>query len=379
MTPPLIFDRSLLRARRQRGLRLGPETFLLDRVADELAQRLSLVLRRFDLAVDLGTPAAAVRTALLRSGSIGTVIALDPIIGLPASLPHTAGQSHVARPPCSPPPCGEGSGVGVVPVGTFVANTPDPPPRPSPTRGEGEEMAAPHAIGLPRTPGRVREEGPGDHAAAATWRVVADEEALPFADNTLDLVVSALSLQAVNDLPGVLVQVRRALKPDGLFLAALLGGDTLVELRQSFAVAESELEGGVSPRVAPFPDLRDMGALLQRAGFAVPVTDVDRITVRYATPLGLLRDLRHMGAANPLVERRRVPLRRATLARAMESYAERFADPDGRVRASFDIIWLSGWSPHESQQKPLRPGSAKTRLADALGTAEMAIGEKPQR
>ncbi len=259
------------------------------------------MLRRFDLVVDLGTPTDAVRTALLRGGAIGTMIALDPIIDRP------------------------------------------------------------------------------DRAARTVWRVVADEESLPFADNTLDLVVSGLSLQAVNDLPGVLVQVRRALKPDGLFLAALLGGDTLAELRQSFAVAESELESGVSPRVAPFADLRDMGALLQRAGFALPVTDVDRITVRYATPLRLLRDLRRMGAANPLVERRRAPLRRATLARAMAVYAERFAEPDGKVRATFDIIWLSGWSPHQSQQKPLRPGSAKTRLADALGTAEIPAGEKPER
>jgi SAM-dependent methyltransferase len=298
MTPPLIFDRLLVRARRQRGLRLGPATFLIDQVADEFAHRLRLVLRRFDLAVDLGTPTAAVRTALLRDGAIGAMIAVDPAIG---PLP------------------------------------------------------------------------------AVALRVVADEEALPFADNTLDLVVSGLSLQAVNDLPGVLAQVRRALKPDGLFLAALLGGDTLAELRHSFAMAESELEGGVSPRVAPFPDLRDLGALLQRAGFALPVTDVDRITVRYATPLGLLHDLRRMGAANPLVERRRVPLRRATLMRAMEVYAARFADPDGRVRASFDIMWLSGWSPHEGQQKPLRPGSAKKRLADALGTTEIAAGEKPER
>jgi hypothetical protein len=168
------------------------------------------------------------------------------------------------------------------------------------------------------------------------------------------------------------------LKPDGLFLAALLGGDTLNELRQSFAVAESELEGGVSPRVAPFADVREMGALLQRAGFALPVTDVDRITVRYATPFRLLRDLRRMGAANPLVERRRVPLRRATLMRAVEVYAERFADPDGKVRATFDIVWLSGWSPHESQQQPLRPGSARQRLADALGTSEIPANEKPQ-
>jgi SAM-dependent methyltransferase len=318
MTPPLIFDRSLLRARRRRGFRLGAETFLLDRVAEDFADRLRAVVRRFDLAVDLGTPTAAVRATLLRTGAIGSMIALDPMMD---ALP---------------------------------------PPYPPPLAGEG----------------RV---GAGDHATAVASRVVADEEALPFADNTLDLVVSGLSLQAVNDLPGVLVQIRRALKPDGLFVAALLGGDTLAELRQSFATAESELDGGVSPRVAPFPDLRDMGALLQRAGFALPVTDVDRITVRYATPFALLRDLRRMGATNPLVERRRVPLRRATLMRAMEVYATCFADSDGRVRASFDIIWLSGWSPHPSQQQPLRPGSATTRLADALGTTEIAAGEKPER
>jgi SAM-dependent methyltransferase len=318
MTPPLIFDRSQLRARRRRGLRLGAETFLLDRVAEDFADRLQAVVRRFDLAVDLGTPTAAVRAALLRNGAIGSVIALDPMMD---ALP---------------------------------------PPYPPPLAGEG----------------RV---GAGDHVVAVASRVVADEEALPFADNTLDLVVSGLSLQAVNDLPGVLVQIRRALKPDGLFVAALLGGDTLAELRQSFATAESELDGGASPRVAPFPDLRDMGALLQRAGFALPVTDVGRITVRYATPFALLRDLRRMGATNPLVERRRVPLRRATLMRAMEVYATCFADSDGRVRASFDIIWLSGWSPHPSQQQPLRPGSATTRLADALGTTEIAAGEKPER
>ncbi len=210
-------------------------------------------------------------------------------------------------------------------------------------------------------------------------RVVADVEALPFAAGALDLVVSAFALQSVNDLPGVLIQIRRALMPDGLFLAALLGGDTLAELRESFAVAESELTGGASPRVAPFPDLRDMGALLQRAGFALPVADVDRVVVRYPSPLGLMADLRRMGATNPLVERRRVPLRRAILARMMEVYADRFRDPDGRIRASFDIVWLSGWAPHESQQQPLQPGSAKARLADALGTREISAGEKPGR
>jgi SAM-dependent methyltransferase len=209
--------------------------------------------------------------------------------------------------------------------------------------------------------------------------VAADEEALPFADGSLDLVVSALALHFVNDLPGTLIQVRRALRPDGLFVAAMLGGDTLTELRQAFAAAEAEIEGGISPRVLPFADVRELGALLQRAGFALPVTDVDRVTVRYASPLALMHDLRRMGATNPLIERRRAPLRRATLARLLEIYAARFADPDGRIRATFEIVHLSGWAPHESQQKPLAPGSARTRLADALGTKEQPTGEKPLR
>lgn len=206
--------------------------------------------------------------------------------------------------------------------------------------------------------------------------VAADEEALPLADASLDLAVSALALQWVNDLPGTLAQIRRALKPDGLFLAALLGGDTLTELRQSFAAAEAEIEGGVSPRVAPFADMRDAGALLQRAGFALPVADVDRLIVRYDTPFGLMQDLRGMGATNVLLERRRTPLKRATLQRMAQIYAERFSDPDGRLRATFDIVWLSGWAPHESQQQPLRPGTARTRLADALKTTEFPAGEK---
>jgi SAM-dependent methyltransferase len=203
-------------------------------------------------------------------------------------------------------------------------------------------------------------------AARGEIVVAADVQALPFGDASLDLVVSALALQFVNDLPGVLVQVRRALKPDGLFLAALIGGETLTELRQSFTQAESETEGGVSPRVAPFADLRDLGALLQRAGFALPVTDVDRVVVRYANANALMADLRRMGATNILVERRRTPTRRATMLRMAKIYAERFADPDGRIRATFDIIWLSGWAPHESQPKPLKPGSATASLEEAV-------------
>ncbi len=189
---------------------------------------------------------------------------------------------------------------------------------------------------------------------------------LPLQPESLDLAVSALAFQFVNDLPGVLAQIRRALRPDGLLLAALAGGDTLTELRQSFAAAEAECEGGVSPRVAPFADLRDVGQLLQRAGLALPVTDVDRVVVRYDNAFALMRDLRGMGATNILVERRRTPTRRATLLRMAQIYAERFADADGRIRATFDIVWLSAWAPHESQQQPLRPGSAKASLEAAV-------------
>ncbi|MEW6450266.1 MAG: methyltransferase domain-containing protein [Pseudomonadota bacterium] len=279
---PLIFDRKLLRARRARAAQLGPATFLLDRVAEDVTDRLSTVLRTFETAADVATPGDALRRAL-------------------------KGR-----------------------VGSFVD-------------------------------------------------AVTDDEALPFREGSLDLVVSGLGLQFVNDLPGTLIQIRRALKPDGLFIAALIGGDSLMELREAFGAAESEVEGGVSPRVAPFADLRDLGALLQRAGFALPVTDVDRVTVRYSDPLALMHDLRRMAATNAMIERRRTPLKRATLKRMFEIYAERFADADGRVRATFEIIWLSGWVPHESQQKPLQPGSAKTRLADALKTKELPAGEKTGR
>jgi SAM-dependent methyltransferase len=280
----VIFDRHLLALRRARAQRLGAEPFLLDHVANDLAERVSVVLRKFDLAVYIGTPGDAVRNLLIEK-----------------------------------------------------------------------------------------------KLAARVARVIADEEALPFADGSLDLAVSALSLHFVNDLPGTLIQIRRALKPDGLFLCALLGGDTLTELRQSFAAAESEIEGGISPRVAPFADLRDLGALLQRAGFALPVTDLDRLIVRYADAFSLMHDLRRMGATNVLAERRRKPMRRATLLRMAEIYRERFSDPDGRLRATFDIVWLSGWAPHESQQQPLKPGSARMRLADALKTDEIPAGEKAGR
>ena len=200
--------------------------------------------------------------------------------------------------------------------------------------------------------------------------VCGDEEALPFKDGSLGLLVSGLTLHLANDLPGALVQIRRALKPDGLFLGAVLGGRTLAELREAFIAAETEQEGGASPRVAPMADVRDYGGLMQRAGFALPVVDADPVTVTYASPLGLLRDLRDMGATNALLDRRKTFLRRATLTRALEVYQERYATESGRVQASFEIIYLAGWAPHESQQKPLKPGSATARLADALGVKE---------
>ncbi len=201
-------------------------------------------------------------------------------------------------------------------------------------------------------------------------RVVADEERLPFADASLDLVVSLLNLHWTNDLVGAMIQIRKALKPDGLFLGALFGGETLTELRQSLMQAEIDIHGGAGPRVSPFADAIDGAGLLQRAGFALPVADIDRVTVRYDHPIKLMADLRAMGETNVLVDRDRRPLTRAVLVRMSEIYAERFALHDGRIPATFEIISLTGWAPHESQQQPLKPGSAKMRLADALGAVE---------
>jgi SAM-dependent methyltransferase len=273
-TAPILFDRALLAVRQRRALRQGPATFLLERIAEDMAERLSAVVRDFADAADVWTPGEGLRLPDARIKSL-----------------------------------------------TRVA--------------------------------------PGDTPL----------EVLQLDPESLDLVVSALALQFVNDLPGVLAQIRRSLRPDGLLLAAMIGGDTLTELRQSFAAAEVECEGGMSPRVAPFADLRDVGGLLQRAGLALPVTDVDRIVVRYDDALALMRDLRRMGASNVLVERRRAPSRRTTLLRMADIYGERFADSDGRIRATFDVIWLSGWAPHESQPKPLKPGSATASLEAAVRRA----------
>lgn len=201
-------------------------------------------------------------------------------------------------------------------------------------------------------------------------KVLADEEALPFASASFDLVIAGLTLQFVNDLPGTLLQIRQSLRPDGLFLGGMFGGATLSELRRSWIEAETEILGGVSPRVSPFADVRDLGGLLQRAGFALPVVDSDTITVRYPSALALMQDLRGMGAGNVLADRSRVPVSRRLLMRAAEIYAERFGEPSGRVPATFELMVLTAWAPHETQQKPLQPGSAAMRLADALGVPE---------
>ena len=205
--------------------------------------------------------------------------------------------------------------------------------------------------------------------------VVGDPEFLPFAEGRFDLVYSNLELHWANDLPGCLLQITRSLKSDGLFLAAILGGNTLTELRDVLIAAELDVTGGASPRVSPFAELRDAGALLQRAGLALPVVDADEITVTYENLFRLLADLRGMGETNTVRERLRTSTRRNIFLRAAELYLERYPAEDGRIRATFEIIYLHGWAPHESQQKALRPGSAKTSLADALGTAEYSAGD----
>ncbi|WP_295810260.1 methyltransferase domain-containing protein [uncultured Nitratireductor sp.] len=205
-----------------------------------------------------------------------------------------------------------------------------------------------------------------DPALLENGGLVAGGETLPTEPDSFDLIVSLLSLHEINDVPGVLAQIRRSLKPDGLFLGAMAGAGTLQELRESLLEAETELSQGAAPRVSPFADVRDIGALLQRAGFALPVADLENVTVRYATMFDLMRDLRSMGATSILSARTRRPATRTLFVRAAQIYAERFADPDGRIRATFNLVWMSGWAPHESQQKPLAPGSAKMSLKDAL-------------
>ncbi|MFN4015595.1 MAG: methyltransferase domain-containing protein [Reyranella sp.] len=298
--PLLVFDRALLRQRRERAARdWERHDFLKREIADRLVDRLADVRRTFPLALDLGSHGDEVATALGALSMVGQLVRAD--------------------------------------LGRGFAR---------------------------------RARGPV---------IVADEEFLPFAAGRFDLVMSAMDLHWVNDLPGTLIQIARILKPDGLFLGALLGGATLWQLRQVLAAAESEIDGGLSPRVSPFADLRDAAALLQRAGFALPVADSETIEVEYESALALMRDLRAMGESNLVAGRRRGMTGRAVLLRAAELYAERFARPGGRVIASFEVLFLHGWSPHASQPKALKPGTAAQRLADALGTSEISAGEKVER
>jgi SAM-dependent methyltransferase len=287
----IVFDQRLIAANRRRAFIQGDPkaAFLLEIAAGELAERLSVVERRFDEAVELhGTTGIAARKAIA-TGKIG----------------------HM-------------------------------------TRIESDAAFA----------------APGETV------ILADPEKLPLEPASANLVLSPLNLHLTNDTPGVFIQIARALKPDGLFLAAIPGSGTLQELRDVLLATEVEITGGASPRVIPFPDVRDVGGLLQRAGFALPVIDTESYTVRYSSLFPLMKDLRAMGMANPLADRSRKPLTRAFFLRAAEIYAERYSDADGRIRATFSVIYASGWAPHASQQKPLKPGSAKARLADALKVDE---------
>lgn len=293
----IVFDQPLIEARRRRAfLQATPKAdFLLNIAAQELVDRLDVVERHFDKAVEL-------------HGYTGRTAEL---------LSQTGKTTEICRVETDAIFAGDGKYIRVSPL-----------------------------------------------------------ETVPLEPQSVNLVVSPLSLHLTNDTPGAFIQVRRALKPDGLFLAAIPGSGTLQELREVLLATESEMTGGASPRVIPFADVRDIGGLLQRAGFALPVTDTETYTVRYATLFALLKDLRAMGMTNPLTGRSRKPLTRKFFLRAAEIYADRFSDADGRIRATFSIIYISGWAPHESQQKPLKPGSAKQRLADALGSVERTLPDK---
>lgn len=298
--PPVLFDRLLLKRRRDRAADEFAEFgFLHARAAEDLVDRLLSVTRDFDTALLIGGGGAlgrALRDRPEAEKKIGTVIEAD-------LSPRLASQSGYAS-------------------------------------------------------------------------LALDEERLPIADESVDLVLSCLSLHWTNDLVGALIQINRALKPDGFFAGALFGGATLTELRQAMMAAESEIKGGVSPRVSPFADTIDMAGLLARAGFAMPVSDVDRVTARYGNSFVLMRDLRKMGETSALKDRPRTPVTKSFFVRMAEIYSEKFAGDDGKVPAKFEIIHAAGWAPHPGQPKPKRPGSAKVRLADALGVSEKSAGEK---
>lgn len=292
-----LFDRALLRRRRDRAAFRADTDFLFDHAAGFLAERLEDVTRAFPRVLDLGSRHGPLNETL--TGRAGTELVIRSDLSA-AMLARTTGPAFAA-----------------------------------------------------------------------------DEEWLPVKEESLDLIVSNLALHWANDLPGALIQISRALKPDGLFLATLLGGETLADLRAVLLEAEATIEGGAAPRVSPFVDVRDAGGLLQRAGFALPVADIDRVRVSYQSALKLMADLNAMGESNALVERSRKPLRRETLMEAARLYHARFGD--GPIEARFDVVTLTGWAPHPDQQKPLKPGSAAMKLADALGTTEHPTGEKPGR
>ena len=287
MTPPKLFDRDLLRQRRDRAAAgFADFSFLKEEVSVRLVERLSEIKRSFPVVADLGC----------HSGSLGRLLTAELQPERLLSMDLSAAMV-------------------------------------------GQALGA---------------------------RLVASEEILPLKPASFDLITSAASLHWVNDLPGTLSQIYQALKPDGLFLAALIGGETLRELRHCLMEGELAVTGGASPRISPFIDVQAGGALLQRAGFTLPVADIERIEIDYSSPLKLLGDLRAMGETNVLTERHKTPLRRAVLMKAMALYQEKFGNGEGRVPATFDILWLTGWHPHESQQKPLKPGSGKISLTEAL-------------
>ncbi|WP_417491052.1 methyltransferase domain-containing protein [Maricaulis sp.] len=300
--PPQLFDRDLLRQRRNRAAgSIQSYNFLVQRAFDDICDRVEGVMRDFD-------------TTLILGGGPG--------------LPGELRQRHA------------GSKTG-------------------------------HVIQSDLAPAvAARLDGPA---------LALDEERLPFSDASLDLILAPLGLHWTNDLPGVLVQLRRALKPDGFLAATLLGGNSLTELRQSLMAAEAELSGGAHARVSPLAGTFDIAALLQRAGFTMPVADIDRVTVRYDNAFALMADLRGMAETSILADRPRSPATRALFVRMAEIYAERFSDPDGRIRATFEIVHAAGWAPHPDQPVAKRPGSATVRLADALGVTEKSAGEKAGR
>ncbi|HXG79837.1 MAG TPA: methyltransferase domain-containing protein [Methyloceanibacter sp.] len=293
----LLFDRTLLRTRRERfAHEIEAREFLLAHVAHEISERVALMLRPFPRALDLGAYHGLLGRKIATLPSVESVVYAESAYAFAALCPRPA--------------------------------------------------------------------------------LVCDEDLLPFKQASFNLIVSGLALHRVNDLPGALIQIRHALAPDGLFMAALLGAGALVELREALLEAEAEMEGGASPRISPFGDIRDYGALLQRAGFALPVTDSETLSVLYPDPRTLMHEVRALGGGNVLLARSRKPLSRQTLARAESLYRARHETAEGKVKASFEIVYLSGWAPDPSQQKPLKPGSAAKRLAEALGTVERPAGDK---